>query len=146
MMIKWAELIASKAIIILFVLLFGILALKSLTSFILNNAEKSSDKLKKDQITLEAKLDSIQTIKIKTQAQDSIINTNDSSLRITHLKYKKQIEDEHKSINNLLLHNLITQQKKNEKIIGILDILDICANILIGIAIVIGGIGLLWRK
>jgi hypothetical protein len=143
---KWLEYIASKAIIILSVLLIAFLILKGITSFTLTDSKRSSDKLNRDQIILETKLDSIQNIKIKTQDQDSIINNKDSSLRSTHLKFKKQIEDESKSINHLLLDNLISQQKKNEKTLVLLDIFEMCANIIIGAVIVTAGIGLFWKK
>ncbi|WKZ59116.1 MAG: hypothetical protein QY309_14735 [Cyclobacteriaceae bacterium] len=138
--------IASKAIIILSVLLLGFVILKSLTSLILTNAERSSDKLERDQIILETKLDSIQNIKIETQAQDSTTEINDSSLANTHLKFKKQIEDERKTINHLIIQNLITQREKNEKILGLLDIFEMCGNVLGGTAVLIIIIGFFWRK
>ncbi len=138
--------IASKAIIILSVLLLGFVILKSLTSLILTNAERSSDKLERDQIILETKLDSIQNIKIETQAQDSTTEINDSSLANTHLKFKKQIEDERKTINHLIIQNLITQREKNEKILGLLDIFEMCGNVLGGTAVLVIIIGFFWRK
>lgn len=138
--------IASKAIIILSVLLLGFVILKSLTSLILTNAERSSDKLERDQIILETKLDSIQNIKIETQAQDSTTEINDSSLANTHLKFKKQIEDERKTINHLIIQNLITQREKNEKILDLLDIFEMCGNVLGGTAVLVIIIGFFWRK